>query len=54
MLCCDVLFAAGGPVDFAEILSDYKACVDWPTTSFYKELMELYPNAKVMTTHLSL
>jgi hypothetical protein len=45
MLSC--VHVAGEPVDFAEVLSDYKACVDWPTASFYKQLMKLYPDAKV-------
>jgi len=39
--------AAGGSVDLAELLSGYKSCVDWPTAAFYKELMDLFPQAKV-------
>lgn len=54
MLCQPALFAvlvlaAGEPVDLAEIMSGYKACVDWPAASFYKQLMEIYPDAKVST-----
>jgi hypothetical protein len=45
-----VLFcAAGEPVDLAEIMSGYKACVDWSAASSYKQLMEIYPDAKVRT-----
>ena len=47
MLCFAVLCCVGEPVDFTLLLSDYKACVDWPTITFYKQLMELYPDAKV-------
>lgn len=38
--------AAGQPV-LKQLLSGYKATADWPAVTFYKELMELYPNAKV-------
>ncbi|PAA78196.1 hypothetical protein BOX15_Mlig019766g4, partial [Macrostomum lignano] len=31
-----------------EILGNYSACVDYPTASFYQELMQHYPNAKVI------
>ncbi|KAF6261716.1 hypothetical protein COO60DRAFT_733325 [Scenedesmus sp. NREL 46B-D3] len=43
--------AAGGhPVDFRQLLDGcgYKACTDWPPAAFYKQLMELYPEAKVI------
>ncbi|WIA40148.1 hypothetical protein OEZ86_013547 [Tetradesmus obliquus] len=26
----------------------YKACTDWPAAAFYKQLVELYPDAKVI------
>ena len=26
----------------------YTACVDWPSATFYKELLKAYPNAKVV------
>lgn len=34
-------------MNLAELLSGYKSCVDWPTAAFYKELMDLFPQAKV-------
>lgn len=40
----------GGPVDWREILRDYGSAVDWPACSFYGELMEEYPEAKVILT----
>ena len=31
-----------------EVLADYTACVDWPACNYYKELMEMNPDAKVL------
>jgi hypothetical protein len=42
--------AKGEAVDYDSILSGYKATVDWPAAPFYKQLMERYPNAKVIVT----
>jgi hypothetical protein len=38
----------GEPVDWEEVFSDYEATVDWPGCSFYEELIEAYPDAKVL------
>lgn len=38
----------GEPVDWDAILGDYGATVDWPACTFYEELMERYPEAKVL------
>jgi hypothetical protein len=35
-------------VHFASLFKDWQATVDWPACTFYRELMELYPNAKVL------
>ena len=40
----------GKEVDWHEIFADYKACVDWPSCMFYRELMEAFPEAKVVLT----
>lgn len=40
--------ARGEPVAWKELLRDYRATVDWPGCTFYKELMEVYPDAKVL------
>jgi hypothetical protein len=40
--------ARGEPVSWDEFLGNYQATVDWPACSFYKELMEEYPDAKVL------
>ena len=40
----------GKPVDWDKIFKGYQATVDWPACMFYKELMEQYPDAKVLLT----
>jgi len=39
---------AGEPVDFRKFFRKYQATVDWPACEFYKELLEVYPDAKVI------
>ena len=38
----------GEPVDWDEVLGGYEAAVDWPACTFYEDLMEKYPDAKVL------
>src|SRR3712207_3865573 len=38
----------GEPVHWDAILGGYEAAVDWPACTFYAELMERYPDAKVL------
>lgn len=40
----------GERVDWTEVLGRYRATVDWPWCEFYKELMEAFPDAKVVLT----
>lgn len=42
--------AKGQPVDWNQIFRNYRATVDWPGGAFYEELMERYPDAKVILT----
>jgi hypothetical protein len=42
--------AQGKPVDWEQIFGGYRATVDWPGCSFYNELMERNPDAKVILT----
>jgi len=42
--------AYGRPADLSEIMQGYKASVDWPSCAYYKDLMTLYPDAKVLLT----
>jgi hypothetical protein len=39
---------AGQPVDFRRFFRGSRAAVDWPACEFYRELMVLYPRAKVV------
>jgi hypothetical protein len=38
------------PVDWAEVFAGFGATVDWPSATFYRELAEAYPEAKVVLT----
>jgi hypothetical protein len=38
----------GEPVDWEDMFAGYRATVDWPGASFYKELMEAHPEARVL------
>lgn len=40
----------GEPIDWDEVFKDYQSTLDWPGCGFYKELMEVYPEAKVILT----
>ena len=38
------------PVDWEEVFAGYGSTVDWPNATFYRELAEAYPQAKVVLT----
>lgn len=40
--------ADGKPVQWDQLFQGYEATVDWPGCTFYRELMQLYPDAKVL------
>jgi len=40
----------GEPVDWDALFDGYRSAVDWPAAAFYEELMERYPEAKVILT----
>lgn len=42
--------AAGKPVDWRELFAGYQAAVDWPAAAVYRQLMDVYPDAKVLLT----
>jgi hypothetical protein len=42
--------ARGERVDWDRLLAGYRATVDWPGTTFYEQLMQAYPEAKVILT----
>jgi Sulfotransferase domain len=40
----------GEPVDWRQLFGRYRCTVDWPGCHFYRELMQEYPEAKVILT----
>src|SRR5262245_24268422 len=40
----------GEPVNWGEILADYRSSVDWPSAQFWSELVDRFPDAKVVLT----
>lgn len=40
----------GKPVDWDRLFDGYQSAVDWPASAFYRELMDQYPDAKVILT----
>ena len=42
--------ARGEPVDWEGPFGDYRSTLDWPGAPFYEDLMETYPEAKVILT----
>ncbi|MEM8774194.1 MAG: sulfotransferase family protein [Pseudomonadota bacterium] len=41
---------AGEPANWDVLLGGYRSCVDWPSAHFWPELIEAFPNAKVILT----
>lgn len=42
--------AADGNADWEKLFSGYQSTVDWPSTYFWRDLIALYPTAKVILT----
>lgn len=40
----------GGPVNWADVFGSYRASVDWPGAAYWRELVDEYPDAKVILT----
>jgi hypothetical protein len=40
----------GGKAEWETLFKDYQAALDWPVAAYYKDLMEIYPQAKVILT----
>jgi hypothetical protein len=39
-----------GDRDWEELFAGYNSCVDWPSAHYWRELIEVYPDAKVLLT----
>jgi hypothetical protein len=42
--------AKGAKPDWEMLFDGYNACVDWPSVAYWRELIALYPDAKVILT----
>ena len=42
--------AHGSQADWDRLFEGYSSCVDWPSAYYWRELVELYPGAKVLLT----
>ena len=42
--------ARGDLPDWDEVFANYRACVDWPSARFWREIAAHYPDAKVLLT----
>ena len=42
--------AAGKPVDWRRVFRDYRSQVDWPGARYWRELAQVFPEAKVILT----
>ena len=46
----DIIFKKKKNIDWDKIYAGYGACLDFPSCNYYKELMQKYPDAKVILT----
>jgi hypothetical protein len=42
--------AKGAPPDWEKLFAGYRSAVDWPSVFYWRELLALYPKAKVILT----
>jgi hypothetical protein len=43
--------AQGAAPDWERLFAGYRSCVDWPSAHYWRELVEVYPRAKVILTY---
>lgn len=43
--------AKGAPADWEQLFAGYRSCVDWPSAFYWRELISVYPRAKVILTY---
>lgn len=43
-------FIAGGPAGLDVVLKGYQSCVDWPSAHYWPQLVQDFPDAKVLLT----
>lgn len=42
--------AKGAAPDWEQLFAGYRSCVDWPSVHYWRELIEVYPEARVVLT----
>ena len=40
----------GGKADWESLFQGYQAATDWPVAAYYKDLMKVYPDSRVILT----
>src|SRR6185369_3613405 len=45
--------AGGTNAGWDTLFAGYRSCVDWPSAYYWRELIQVYPNAKVLLTYRS-
>ena len=45
--------ARGAPADWDRLFEGYASCVDWPSAFYWRDLIAVYPEAKVILTYRS-
>lgn len=43
--------ARGGTADWPTLFDGFQSAVDWPSAAYWRETMEVYPDAKIILTH---
>ncbi len=43
----------GAAPDWDKLFAGYSSCVDWPSAHYWRELIEVYPRAKIVLTYRS-
>jgi hypothetical protein len=46
-------FVKGTPCAWEVLFAGYASCVDWPSAYYWRELIDVYPEAKVLLTYRS-
>jgi hypothetical protein len=41
------------PIPWEQLFAGYRSCVDWPSAYYWRELIQAYPQAKVILTYRS-
>ena len=42
--------AKGGPPDWETLFEGYRSCMDWPSAYYWRDLIDVFPEAKVILT----